>query len=72
MYPPCHGLTYACALFGAGDQLFLPHTDPCATYLNRPWSEFFSRNGVTPEDIWPEVSRVTEGLGELPRARVLG
>ncbi|KAF0302690.1 L-fucose kinase [Amphibalanus amphitrite] len=52
VYPPCHGLTYACALFGTGDQLFLPHTDPCATYLNRPWREFFKRKAVTPEDIW--------------------
>ena len=69
VYPPCHGLTYACALFGTGDQLFLPHTDPCATYLNRPWTEFFRRKAVTPADIW---SADVSALGETVDKQTVG
>ncbi|EFA74979.1 L-fucose kinase [Heterostelium album PN500] len=40
-------------IIGIDDDIDLMVDDPKATIANRSWSEFFSKSGVTPDEIWP-------------------
>ena len=45
-------LTSLLVVFGSSDNLILNLTDPGASFLNKPWEEFFSRTGIKPDDLW--------------------
>eukprot|EP01133_Synstelium_polycarpum_P008962 gene8962-10510_t len=40
-------------LVGIDDDLDCHMNDPSATIANRPWNEFFTTSGVTPDEVWP-------------------
>ena len=48
---PLH--TSLLTVFGTSDNLILNLTDPGASFLNKPWEQFFSRTGIIPDDLWP-------------------
>ena len=39
-------------VFGTSDDLVLNVTNPGASFLNKPWEQFFSRTGIKPDDLW--------------------
>ena len=56
------------AAFGTDDNLILSLSEPRATYLNKPWEEFFSRTGVKSGDLW--AADAEEGNKTLLKAKL--
>lgn len=40
--------------YGIHDNPKLEYQHEQSTYFNRPWSDFFSRSSITPDDLWPD------------------
>jgi fucokinase len=54
-------------IYGLQDNPKRAFGDPGATYLNRPWADWFAQVGISAEDLWPGVP---EGQRTLWNARL--